>query len=125
MRISDWSSDVCSSDLSLDRQARGCVAVRVRGDLAPPPMRFADRGIEFRAGQLGNVDGIIGENSARGADLDDVGAPFDLVAHRLAALIGPRADALARGERRRSEEHTSQPQSQMRTSYGVFCLNKT
>src|SRR3546814_12043931 len=37
---------------------------------------------------------------SRGADLDDVGAPFDLVAHRLAALIGPRADALARGERR-------------------------
>src|SRR3546814_5352350 len=70
---------------------------------------------------------------SRGADLDDVGAPFDLVAHRLAALIGPRADALARGERRdalggkrRSEEHTSELQSLMRISYDVFCLkNKT
>src|SRR3546814_10765538 len=81
---------------------------------------------------------------SRGADLDDVGAPFDLVAHRLAALIGPRADALARGERRdalggkrrpvataagcgnriRSEEHTSELQSLMRISYAVFCLQK-
>src|SRR3546814_15478653 len=49
MRISDWSSDVCSSDLHpvrhLDRDARGAVedaALVVHADPAPEPEAFAE-----------------------------------------------------------------------------------
>src|SRR3546814_10422351 len=45
----------------------------------------------------------------------------------LVALLGPRGllgRAGYRGERGRSEEHTSELQSLMRTSYAVFCLKK-
>src|SRR3546814_2281444 len=84
MRISDWSSDVCSSDLvargaalgrhhlqkAVDRRrVRHAPALRRRSSAPPPPVR---------------------RRAARG----------------------------------RSEEHTSELQSLMRSSYAVFCLKK-
>src|SRR3546814_3681127 len=47
MRISDWSSDVCSSDLRPHRRGGGCegaVGLRGRGRHAGPGGRRADRG---------------------------------------------------------------------------------
>src|SRR3546814_8346310 len=94
MRISDWSSDVCSSDLrpveaqrglrvELERQALG-IAIEDAGQTADPG-RVALRG-EAHA--------------------------FD------ARVRGQRAAA------DRSEEHTSELQSLMRISYADFCLKK-
>src|SRR3546814_5582385 len=100
MRISDWSSDVCSSDLlELDHLGR-----RRRAATA----RFG-----------------IGEECAERAAL----AKLAEAAERQAITIGDLAMAIFRasGERppdARSEEHTSELQSLMRISYAVFCLKK-
>src|SRR3546814_16942390 len=56
-------------DPGLDREPRGGVAVRMRPALAPPIMRFADRGVELRAHELRARDGVLGQNAPRPADL--------------------------------------------------------
>src|SRR3546814_4778467 len=118
MRISDWSSDVCSSDLL--RGGRDGAEVEDGGE---PPFGPAQ---ELR--QLLRRDHVL--------DLV-VGEVAPLVAlaqavaddHRLAALaeggdeIGAD-EAGAAGDEKRSEEHTSELQSLMRTSYAVFWLTK-
>src|SRR3546814_2490291 len=98
MRISDWSSDVCSSDL--DR-----VALRARYAAR------ADRPARRRRGRG------YGEQSAPAHPAGDRGARADL------RQIGadPRH---ARRPAGRSEEHTSELQSLMRISYAVFCLKQ-
>src|SRR3546814_9052273 len=100
MRISDWSADVCSSDLAgLDER--------------------------FDAGAAAEVTARLGDGreglSAAVAEVDQGG---DRVLRHHAA-----AGAVGRGERAerdasRSEEHTSELQSLMRISYAVFCLKK-
>src|SRR3546814_10570678 len=94
MRISDWSSDVCSSDLPYRR----CAVYR-NGQRS--------RGIERRP--------------AVPRTLWRRGAPDRL---RHAYRHGGRRDGLGRshGGQARSEEHTSELQSLMRISYAVFCL---
>src|SRR3546814_1958522 len=96
MRISDWSSDVCSSDL---RSRFGSSGARV-GELLPV---FADRcacpGRGRRLVWIGSAGGRKGETH------DDT----DISCRRSCA---------------RSEEHTSELQSLMRISYAVFCLKK-
>src|SRR3546814_10820919 len=124
MRISDWSSDVCSSDLETERLevARNHLhrrdAARLHG------------GDEVGARSEGEVAGApeakpggIGEVAHRGGagrgDVDDAG-----VGQR---ILQPQAcPPLLRGRllAARSEEHTSELQSLMRISYAVFCLKK-
>src|SRR3546814_10045256 len=90
MRISDWSSDVCSSDLDAERDHPG-----------------KDRPIDKEAR-------IHGPSLACGSWLWLGGGPGRSRlgnANRLARLY-------------RSEEHTSELQSLMRSSYAVFCLKK-
>src|SRR3546814_5545706 len=99
MRISDWSSDVCSSDLggrpdhrrrTTENRGAVCAAeIEADGD----DRRLARRGRE-RAGQA----------ASRGSE-----GPVILV-------VAEQKD--------RSEEHTSELQSLMRISYAVFCLKK-
>src|SRR3546814_3414505 len=95
MRISDWSSDVCSSDLGQRAPVRDRRRVRGVGgaDAARYRVATAARGAVVRALRTR--------------------ADRDLV-HR----------ATARPRQRRSEEHTSELQSLMRISYAVFCLKK-
>src|SRR3546814_2720025 len=115
MRISDWSSDVCSSDLlvpldripQLDRVERWVV----QRDKASARSQGADRGdepgsVHQRAGRQGHPPGSVG------ADHRD----------RLVKAVGHRREQALRIER--SEEHTSELQSLMRNSYAVFCLKK-
>src|SRR3546814_1975619 len=107
MRISDWSSDVCSSDLAavLDRLGQG--------------QYFTDQTmaalIQKRIG-AGNGIGLEPAPSAvkrgEGEDAEDA----ELQRH--AERDDPRDDA---GRNRRSEENTSELQSLMRISYAVFC----
>src|SRR3546814_3754685 len=117
MRISDWSSDVCSSDLArLARLARGRqpVAAERRGVPGGGRRRQADRR-DLRQGG-GKRPGC---EAARAVRTVDPGRG------RVRALQG-RVRRQARRGRARSEEHTSELQSLMRISYAVFCLkNKT
>src|SRR3546814_10864117 len=136
MRISDWSSDVCSSDLlgignrfveAALRAAQGTGA-----DVEPPAVEPRHREAETVA--LG-ADAVfdrhlhIVEDHLRGGG----GVPAEL------ALLGAEADprhvlfddearnalrSRLTGADHRSEEHTSELQSLMRISYAVFCLKK-
>src|SRR3546814_6155148 len=101
MRISDWSSDVCSSDLGGEKLLR---RRRHRFDLG---RRDADRRqIDDR--ERAEREAELGEH---GDDRADHAAPQHPVhAERV-------QDA-------RSEEHTSELQSLMRISYAVLCLKK-
>src|SRR3546814_4880736 len=114
MRISDWSSDVCSSDLER---------------LAHMGVRIDEAG---RDDQPGRVDRARRGPGRLGADVGDaVAADRDVAAkgRGLAAIDGAAAQDQVgaaiglRGPRRyhRSEEHTSELQSLMRNSYAVFC----
>src|SRR3546814_3456789 len=100
MRISDWSSDVCSSDLPARRWApagRRGASCRPGAPRRPTGVSASGRKNRFRREALGC------EPLSVRAEL--VEAPFFLSA-------------------RRSEEHTSELQSLMRISYAVFCLKK-
>src|SRR3546814_8399354 len=126
MRISDWSSDVCSSDLRDRRQ------VQPRQPAAPARVRLVgqiadhriDEGVEDEREHQREADQLrihpqhlIVEQQQKGRKavvLDPIGNAAEAVAH-LEAQRKPR---------RRSEEHTSELQSLMRISYAVFCLKK-
>src|SRR3546814_2228571 len=109
MRISDWSSDVCSSDL-LDHDG-GEEGERDRGDGA------GDERSNGRRRQRRSAAPLAGHSVAvdRG---DDAGALTRCVQQDR----GGRAAIHA--ARTRSEEHTSELQSLMRISYAVFFLKK-
>src|SRR3546814_2422990 len=109
MRISDWSSDVCSSDLP-------CLQVRRR--------LHTDRQAQRRRGRDEEGPGLPQPDHAAARS-----APGRQIRKR------PRRDcSRSRSERKgkfmisllliRSEEHTSELQSLMRISYAVFCLKK-
>src|SRR3546814_7435675 len=108
MRISDWSSDVCSSDLiaeahpvkrrdrPLARRGFAVAAGGARPDLGRQP--FGDRpgGIVALLRKIDGARWLKGEDAGGGK---------------------PGGDD-------RSEEHTSELQSLVRSSYAVFCLKK-
>src|SRR3546814_7545747 len=137
MRISDWSSDVCSSDLYR----------------AATPKQLQDAGRKW----LSDGDYVLrilpfGDLAARGVDADRsaVPAPAGVVpatfpkveraqlANGMTLVVARRSGVplvnmtllLKTGvpadyaSLKRSEEHTSELQSLMRISYAVFCLNK-
>src|SRR3546814_2105860 len=108
MRISDWSSDVCSSDLqpSIDTD----IADQIRhAQIALKRAKQTDR-IEIYEPETAMLsDNRFGlETELRGAIEED----------RLHLAFQPLI------ELSRSEEHTSELQSLMRISYAVFCLKK-
>src|SRR3546814_9304795 len=113
MRISDRSSDVCSSDLQrLGRILAGLMpdAPEVLGLLAL--MEIQASRLAARVGPDGALVPLPEQDRARWDQL--------LIRRGLNALA--RAEALGGAER--SEEHTSELQSLMRISYAVFCLKK-
>src|SRR3546814_2292890 len=115
MRISDWSSDVCSSDL-----ADGHDPLWFSGPKSAHPDR------EWHPG-LRNDRREHLPHSQAGIDLVRSGSR---TAARQAKGRCDCAGRLVRGMRslqqsgERSEEHTSELQSLMRISYAVFCLKK-
>src|SRR3546814_4599844 len=101
MRISDWSSDVCSSDLP-------CPCIAGQPQLLPGACDMI--GIE-----IGTFDQHVG-----GA----VDHARILAAHDAADIVRLHVVGNHGHARVRSEEHTSELQSLMRISYAVFCLKK-
>src|SRR3546814_8021493 len=109
MRISDWSSDVCSSDL---------LALLVGDALRQRLGRFENERIRPRRQLLEQAELAIVDACVSG-DLGQVATDQrELV---MAVEITNAAQAVGRI---RSEEHTSELQSLMRISYAVFCLKK-
>src|SRR3546814_7947899 len=145
MRISDWSSDVCSSDLAdgarrvvdvlrghtADAGATRSIAATVLGRIAVA----AAIGADDRHGLL-RVHAHRAEGVWRQRCLFDRDGVWCGVAVRQSSpgqqRIECRFDRVVAvqtvGEQRvreiRSEEHTSELQSLMRISYAVFCLDK-
>src|SRR3546814_2372990 len=115
MRISDWSSDVCSSDLSradqdwLERLLDGCIRYTPTVALDAPDGLTLD--ITGCAHLFGGEGSLIKDIELRMARLG-------MTLRHATALSPDAAQAL------RSEEHTSELQSLMRISYAVFCLKK-
>src|SRR3546814_4424934 len=98
MRISDWSSDVCSSDLVMD---------------------FADL-----VRLAGVIEDTLGRRGLAGVDVrhdTEIAIAFERMAACHERFLAGLGEALSA----RSEEHTSELQSLMRSSYAVFCLKKT
>src|SRR3546814_998849 len=157
MRISDWSSDVCSSDLLLvGRQPR---IARGRGARVDRLVGVAEQGrpVALAGQRLGDV--VVARIQRRAVAQHPVvhlvepgvergtarraGCRLGVVPQEADSLGGARVDGrraqdrmaggaarvaapLVGGDQKdvRSEEHTSELQSLMRTSYAVFCLKK-
>src|SRR3546814_5847803 len=101
MRISDWSSDVCSSDLA---------STRTRVSFGAAFCRLG--------GSVCDTTGFTFSSMAKGESIYDT-----------SRVMSGYVDAMViryseKGLVARSEEHTSELQSLMRNSYDVFCLNK-
>src|SRR3546814_5319830 len=117
MRISDWSSDVCSSDLVslVEDQESGAPQRRLpklRFAMAAQPGYFDAEGRPQR-GQWGEV--AFPEVSDPHAYALEISGEGLLPVYRNGDLVVVTPTA-------RSEEHTSELQSLMRISYAVFCL---
>src|SRR3546814_1788867 len=80
-------------------------------------------GFEIEAAKLAKIDALAQTRGGRGPFMRQL---VDAVLRQSGAAIeaAPVADREAAGEHR-SEEHTSELQSLMRSSYAVFCLKKT
>src|SRR3546814_9883754 len=106
MRISDWSSDVCSSDLA------------AKADKTKAHASGGSRAIGLRTYYTAElVDPVAALKHYKQAQPEALKA----------WLLDQGQKDVSAGKRAiRSEEHTSELQSLMRTSYAVFCLkNKT
>src|SRR3546814_3594845 len=151
-RISDWSSDVCSSDLTAHRgsrrPARGLDPVRAdrprRAYRRCPKCHAALRRNGHRRGRTVLHDqrfhhhaSAVARTTARRRRRSAPLLDPPCAAHRATVRGGSawhcdrrrqRRDGLALAlvhrRRDRSEEHTSELQSLMRISYAVFCLKK-
>src|SRR3546814_7929749 len=105
MRISDWSSDVCSSDLG-DHLTWGAFT-----KFAHQPNRY------FRPGEP--AQHTLGGFKPRART--GLGASIALFRMRAPCYY---LSITLESQAMRSEEHTSELQSLMRISYAVFCLKK-
>src|SRR3546814_3963536 len=120
MRISDWSSDVCSSDL-VERKAKNDFVTQVDRGAEQEIIRLIRKAYPHHA-ILAEESGASGDNEVTWIidPLDGTTNFLHGIPH-FAVSIGIQV----RGKlEHRSEEHTSELQSLMRISYAVFCLKK-
>src|SRR3546814_10561909 len=114
MRISDWSSDVCSSDLQPQHVRPRALHIAQIIGVIDDARQIGVLEIDARPVMMRRADEGAGNEGGRG----DGHLKRAIAVARLAAK--PRFTIC----RRRSEEHTSELQSLMRISYAVFCLKK-
>src|SRR3546814_3247745 len=109
MRISDWSSDVCSSDLS----GQNHVVVH-SADQSLRPANFVHCICSAHLSRVSHHPNCNGKFT---------GERFQHFAHFVIRHVGGFTSGV-RIAKARSEEHTSELQSLMRISYAVFCWKK-
>src|SRR3546814_4381444 len=129
MRISDWSSDVCSSDLVetsgnspawlLDKlKNAGCTVIH-----KVPAIRYALSAERLGVDAITVISGEAGGHTGQYMNGQIVQGPLAADAPKCPLVLGG-----GMGDGRhlisRSEEHTSEIQSLMRISYAVFFLKK-
>src|SRR3546814_4993751 len=136
MRISDWSSDVCSSDLAAGFFVSGFFAdssalIANGVDNLSDTAVYALSLVALTRGQTWKTRAAVASGVMllifAGGILIDVGrrylqgsepiGPTMMVMSAIAGVVNYLC-------LRRSEEHTSELQSLMRISYAVFCLKK-
>src|SRR3546814_2226798 len=117
MRISDWSSDVCSSDL--------------RASTGGGPLSYVvgayylTQEYDIAIGQFGTVFGAPGAGSTLFAgQRAKAAAVFGQVDYEVLPGLTLTAGGRYSYDKKRAEEHTSELQSLMRISYAVCCLKK-
>src|SRR3546814_7372204 len=128
MRISDWSSDVCSSDLQRRQVVlhprKGAKADMVDGarQQRPHQLHHPPRDVEVaeRGGSEQGADQEV-EQLLAGAAGDLAHRDVEAESAHLAEV--PAAHPQPGAPVGRSAEHTAELQSLMRSSYAVFCLN--
>src|SRR3546814_5472004 len=117
MRISDWSSDVCSSDLeSWLAHDFGTSSPSATYVLARSPGATGPDGLFYPHGSIVVLDELATSRPNR--PTEGLGWTVPRLAEAITQMCG-RWDIPPR-----SEEHTSELQSLMRISYAVFCLKK-
>src|SRR3546814_1795412 len=121
MRISDWSSDVCSADLAAavaHRNDSGCAQARRRPQAGD------------RVRTAGGLNAAMARPSVHGERAWPRQFQLPMSAPSPSPPAAPSApiEKMSKAPRspgwRRSEEHTSELQSLMRISYAVFCFKK-
>src|SRR3546814_4728781 len=131
LRISDWSSDVCSSDLQL-------APPRHQQERPRRPLPSGQRGVHAEAAGLPAIEHAAQHLARVAMQVDETRIGEDLAQQRDAQRVlrrllqhphpgcrrGRAPFAIAQLRQERSEEHTSELQSLMRISYAVFCLKK-
>src|SRR3546814_6195977 len=114
MRISDWSSDVCSSDLKP-------LVYFDSANTGQKPVAVIEAVDGFHRHHNANVSRAVHTLGGEATEL------YEDARRKLARFTNVRADELVLCSGTtfaRSEEHTSALQSLMRISYAVFCLKK-
>src|SRR3546814_7925222 len=122
MRISDWSSDVCSSDLATPAARTPPSALPANRATSPDCARMVIASIANAptAAAANSSTAMLPRGLPRDPDDSRPPVPTPLRAgpvHRQPFRQGST-------QHHRSEEHTSELQSLMRISYAVFCLKK-
>src|SRR3546814_10702603 len=116
MRISDWSSDVCSSDLQDSAEAQ---TLRLLRQLERKVLWLSSWMIHNANHVRESRDGLkVGGHQASSASL------ATLMTALYFHVLRPQDRVAVKPHASRSEEHTSELQSLMRISYAVFCLKK-
>src|SRR3546814_8336858 len=113
MRISDWSSDVCSSDLTLSESRQ-----KPPAGLPVPPA-----GQRRRVAAMNHIAASAPPRQQTGLAIL-MGQDHRTLVSEHGALNRHHLSSLDTNGKMRSEEHTSELQSLMRISYAVFCLKK-
>src|SRR3546814_9030372 len=135
MRISDWSSDVCSSDLrTFSQQGRAPMIVlgvstkTMAGYKTPADLKGKKIGVTAPGSSTNMMASFfLSKHGLKPNDVAYIGVGAGQGA--ITALRTGQIDAIANldpviSTLVRSEEHTSKLQSLMRISYAVFCLQK-
>src|SRR3546814_2700972 len=137
LRISDWSSDVCSSDLHVEGDIDSATltvgeGAHVKGHISCESVRVCgtvDGAVKAKSVVMAKTARVIGDIIHDSLAIE-AGAFIEGNIKRLegagrTSTVSSAGVSTASSGAARSEEHTSELQSLMRISYAVFCLKKT
>src|SRR3546814_3927201 len=122
MRISDWSSDVCSSDLAFKDVALQLLGLLFERFLSRRDMHVTIVGAT--SGDTGSaaIDAVAGREKIDIFMLHPQGRVSDVQRRQMTTVMAPNVHNIAIDGSLRSAEHTSELPSQILFSNGIFCL---